>query len=121
MLCPLSYVPKDGGTRTRDRWIQEGTPVYATGGSLYRGIDVVEALDLVPLSVGLRERAVLTARFELALIAVWARRLFQLGYVSVDQVGLEPTTFSLQGSCASKLRHRPVGRGSGNRTRVQGV
>src|SRR5260221_13961383 len=43
MLCRLSYVPKDGGTRTRDRWIQEGTPVCATGRSLYRGIDGCEA------------------------------------------------------------------------------
>src|SRR5207244_2323882 len=39
MLRPLSYVPKDGGTRTRDGWIQKGSPVYATDRSLYRGID----------------------------------------------------------------------------------
>jgi hypothetical protein len=26
MLCPLSYVPKDGGTRTRDRWIKKEPP-----------------------------------------------------------------------------------------------
>ena len=35
----------------------------------------------------------------------------------VDRAGFEPATFSLQGSCATWLRHRPGGRGSGSRTR----
>ena len=46
----------------------------------------------------------------------------RLGYVSrVDRAGVEPATFSLQGSCASELRHRPRGGGGGNRTRRQGL
>ena len=65
----------------------------------------------------------LTVGFEPTLTAVWAPCLYRLGYVSVvvDRAGVEPATFSVQGSCAAKLRHRPSGRGSGNRTRVQGV
>lgn len=67
-----------------------------------------EALDLVPLPVGLRELVVLTVGLEPTLAAVWAPGLSRLGYVSVDRAGFEPATFSLQGSCASWLRHRPV-------------
>ena len=37
VLCRLSYVPKDGGTRTRNPMDQEGTPVCATGRLEFQG------------------------------------------------------------------------------------
>ena len=45
-----------------------------------------------------------------------ARASTELGYVSVDRAGLEPATFSLQGSCASFCATGPSSRG-GDRTR----
>ena len=63
--------------------------------------------------LGYVSRCVLTVGFEPTLTAVWAPCLSRLGYVSVDRAGFEPATFSLQGSCASSLRHRPMVAGAG--------
>ena len=58
------------------------------------------------------------------LALVWTGGLvpLPLGYVSVvDRAGVEPATFSLQGSCATWLRHRPGVAGAGIEPAKRGV
>ena len=68
-------------------------PGGTDGGSRTRTAGVLSA---VPLPVGLRQQE----------------------WCSVDRAGFEPATFSLQGSCASGLRHRPWWRGRGSNPRA---
>ncbi len=164
MLYPLSYVPRDGGTRTRNHLIKdEGTPVCAAG-----------RLDCQGARQPQRHRW-LRGHGSNADLLVQSQAWYQFHHLaSVWTGGLEPPTPGSRSRCAPvaprpggtdgrirtdtdgglsavplpvglrqrdvrgprgtrthtllrarelrfQLRHRPVGRGSGNRTRRAGL
>ena len=109
MLCRLSYVPKDGGTRTRDPWIQEGTPACAAGRLEFQGARQLQ-----------RHRGCeATVRTLDLLVQSQAWYRFHHLASGLDGETRTPNPRSPEAG-ALPLRHVQVGTDGGSRTRTDG-